>query len=387
MAVVKKLLAALAATTFLTGAAAQAYEFTEEELTSGDALKALSKQALENALARLPESGEGCTKENVRTRKEWRNLPAEMRIKYVDAVQCLMESESEYPDVDGAKTSFDDFAVLHYNLTPFVHNSATFLTFHRYYIHTFEEQLRNKCGYDGDFPYWEWGLDCADPQKSPLFDGSETSLGSDGEPVAAGEGGGGGGFGFGFGMGGGSGGGCVMKGPFSNYTVNLGPSTRADPLSHNPRCIKRDLNGQICRQNASLRNTTTVLLDSPDIELFQAIIQGDMRYPESRGLGMAVHGGGHFTIGGDPGGDFYFSPLEPAFFQHHGQIDRMYFVWQNLDWENRQNIAGTGTMMNQPPSAEVEITELLDLTPLAEPRQIKDLIDTVGSSPFCFVYE
>lgn len=65
----------------------------------------------------------------------------------------------------------------------------------------------------------------------------------------------------------------------------------------------------------------------------------------------------------------------------------MYFVWQNLDWETRQNIAGTGTMMNQPPSPEVEITELLDLSPLAEARPIKDLIDTIGSAPFCFVYE
>ena len=47
-----------------------------------------------------------------------------MRIKYTDAVQCLMESESEYTEVDGAKSAFDDFAVLHYNLTPFVHNSV-----------------------------------------------------------------------------------------------------------------------------------------------------------------------------------------------------------------------------------------------------------------------
>lgn len=93
-----------------------------------------------------------------------------MRIKYTDAVQCLMESESLYTEVDGAKSAFDDFAVLHHNLTPFVHNSvrsllnttlaailtyiltnqqATFLTFHRYYIWALEEHLRSKCGYDG----------------------------------------------------------------------------------------------------------------------------------------------------------------------------------------------------------------------------------------------
>ena len=53
-----------------------------------------------------------------------RQMPGEMRIKYTDALQCLMSSDPEYTDVDGAKTSFDDFAVLHYNLTPFVHNSV-----------------------------------------------------------------------------------------------------------------------------------------------------------------------------------------------------------------------------------------------------------------------
>lgn len=95
----------------------------------------------------------------------------------------------------------------------------------------------------------------------------------------------------------GSGGGCVMEGPFSNYTVNIGPSSSADPLAFNPRCIKRDLNGGICAANASLRNTTDTITGPGDIEMFQAVVQGDMRYEESRGLGMATHGGGHFTIG------------------------------------------------------------------------------------------
>lgn len=43
-----------------------------------------------------------------------------------------------------------------------------------------------------------------------------------------------------------------------------------------------------------------------------------------------------FHVGGDPGGDFHWSPLDPAFYLHHAQVDRLYFVWQNLDWENRQ---------------------------------------------------
>lgn len=141
----------------------------------------------------------------------------------------------------------------------------------------------------GPFPYWNWGDDADDVDSSPVFDGSPTSLGSNGEFERGGGG---------FGMPSGSGGGCLIEGPFSNRTVNLGPSGgRGDPLAYNPRCIKRDLNTAIASRWASLRNTTEVLLDSPDIEMFQALVQGDTRYPEARPLGMAIHGGGHFAIG------------------------------------------------------------------------------------------
>ena len=97
---------------------------------------------------------------------------------------------------------------------------------------------------------------------------------------------------------GGTGGGCVTEGPFSNYTVNFGPLTQRDPLAPNPRCLKRDLNTQLARDWCSLKNTTEVILQSPDVELFQANLQGDARYPESRHWGFSVHGGGHFIIGG-----------------------------------------------------------------------------------------
>lgn len=65
-----KLLAALGAASL-----AAAQDFTQEEIDSGAALKSISKQAFDAAMARLPESGEGCTKENVRVRKEWRVSP------------------------------------------------------------------------------------------------------------------------------------------------------------------------------------------------------------------------------------------------------------------------------------------------------------------------
>lgn len=130
-------------------------------------------------------------------------------------------------------------------------------------------------------------------EKSPLWDGSEYSLGGDGEYVknhrAA--------------IGGakpGTGGGCLKKGtPFANFTVNLGPVGSRDPLKYNPRCFKRDLNSDVCRKWATLKNTTDVILQAPDITLFQAIVQGDGRWAPAQRVGAGVHGGGHFSISGD----------------------------------------------------------------------------------------
>ncbi len=48
-----------------------AVDFSQEQIDSGEAIKALSKQAFDAAWERLPESGEGCTRENVEIRKEW----------------------------------------------------------------------------------------------------------------------------------------------------------------------------------------------------------------------------------------------------------------------------------------------------------------------------
>ncbi|KAI6086654.1 Di-copper centre-containing protein [Hypoxylon rubiginosum] len=389
MGLVKKLLSLALVGASLRGMALGQLDFPQEDIDSGKALQSISATAKANALARLETAPtEGCNKDNVRVRKEWRNIPGPERTAYRKAVECLMNAPQVYENVtDGPRSLFDSFGVLHYYLTPAVHNSAYFLLFHRLYVWTFEEKLRTECGYTGAFPYWEWGLDAGSVENSPLFDGSETSMGSNGAKLNTSNPGSPGGFPGGGFFGGGSGGGCVTTGPFTNYTVNFGPNTAANPLAYNPRCLKRDLNTQICAQWASLKNTTETILEAPDIALFQANLQGDFRWPEARKWGFAVHGGGHFAIAGDPGGDFYFSPLEPVFYQHHGQIDRMYFIWQNLDWEQRQTMAGTITMMNMPASRNGTLDDVLDIRPVGGTHTYRELLDTVGGSPFCFVYE
>lgn len=87
-----------------------------------------------------------------------RNMTLADRKAYQEAVQCLMMKPSRNKDIDGARSAWDDYGVLHYKETPYVHNNAVFLLWHRHFNWVLEEDLKNLCGYTGVFPYWEWGL-------------------------------------------------------------------------------------------------------------------------------------------------------------------------------------------------------------------------------------
>lgn len=138
---------------------------------------------------------------------------------------------------------------------------GNFLSWHRYFTWTWEKALREECGYEGYQPYVNWGKYAHDIVGSPLFDGSETSIGGNGEYIPH----------NGTGIPSndnpiiylppGNGSGCVITGPFKNMTVNLGPvapslydlraNPQADGLGLNERCLRRDLS------NASAGRGTT----------------------------------------------------------------------------------------------------------------------------------
>ncbi|KAK0610013.1 tyrosinase-like protein [Bombardia bombarda] len=368
-------------------------KYSQAAIDSGAALAGLNSIALLNSRKSL---GGSCTASNLKIRQEWRTLSSAQRKSFVAAVKCVQSSPSLFPagQVPGAVSLFDDFVAVHLNLTLFVHLSATFLTWHRYYLHTYETKLQ-ACGYKGNLPYWEWGYDINSPRNSPVFDGSDTSLGSDGAfiphaglqlltpgaetPIIFAPG---------------TGGGCVFKGPFKDMVVHIGPvalpiygttnyTGQPNPFLDNPRCLKRDLTADSTRRFATFRNTTDLILGTSTIELFQAVMQGDPRYTTGT---IGIHGGGHYTISGDPGGDPWISPGDPAFYLHHAQLDRVYWIWQFLDIANRQNVWGTGTFLDFPPSPNVTLNDYLDLGVLNKPIQIKDMISTVGGKPLCYVY-
>jgi len=332
-----------------------------------------------------------CSLTTAAVRNEWTTLSNSERQAYTDAVLCLMSLPSKIDPtlVPGARSRYDDFVAIHINQTLSIHATANFLSWHRLFVWTYEQALRNECGYKGYQPYWNWGKTAFDPVNSPMFDGSDYSMSGNGVyeahnctnalpsglnciPP-------------------GNGGGCVKTGPFKNMSVNLGPvdPTLAEPedtipayMSYNPRCLKRDISVWVSSQWNRDVDSAGLIQNYSDIYDFQTVMQGNMFKDGFYG----VHAGGHYTIGGDPGGDFFVSPGDPAFFLHHGQIDRTWWIWQNQDLANRQcAIGGTITVNNDPPSRNGTLDDWLDMDILNTSNVIRNVMSTM-MGPLCYVY-
>ncbi|CAI6090424.1 hypothetical protein V2G26_006019 [Clonostachys chloroleuca] len=380
---------------------------TSDLIQASDEMSLLAGQAFQEAQAQANEAGlkkrrSHCSWKNIRIRREWGTLSKKERKSYIDAVKCLQSKPARTPaDVaPGAKTRFDDYVATHINQTLNIHYTGNFLTWHRYFTWVYEEALRNECGYKGTQPYWDWAKTAATGlTSSPIFDGSDTSMSGDGayegcrEDIVLGKN-----------QPGltpihlptGNGGGCVQSGPFKSMSVNLGPisldspggetiTNPNGPLSYNPRCLKRDLSAEVNRRYSNASSILSNILKPQDVADFQLQIQGK---PGTGTIG--IHGGGHYSLGGDPGRDVFTSPGDPAFYLHHSMLDRVWWIWQMLDPKKRvfsdSAISGTNTFLDSPPSANTTLDDYVDFFYAGgTPTKIRDLLSTVHG-PFCYVY-
>ncbi|KAF1975455.1 Di-copper centre-containing protein [Bimuria novae-zelandiae CBS 107.79] len=376
-------------------------EASPVETEANDQLAQLAEfaaQTTNETLAQNEKRG-GCSLWNVSVRREWSALSKKERKAYTDAVLCLQSKPARTPSslIPGAKSRFDDFVGTHINQTNNIHYTGTFLTWHRYFTWSYEQALRNECGYTGVQPYWDWALSSlVGLENTSMLDGSDYSMSGNGENVEkVGD----------IQLGGspglpalilptGTGGGCVTSGPFKNMKVNLGPAGLAlpggttvangDGLGYNPRCLKRDLTDVIIRKYSNATAIANTILKPKDVYDFQMTMQG---VPGSGNIG--IHGGGHYAMGGDPGRDVNTSPAEPLFYLHHAMIDRVWWIWQLLDKSERtgaEGISGTGTFLNNPPSANTTLDTVIDLGYAAgPPMTVRDLMSTTDG-PFCYTY-
>ncbi|KAG9256690.1 uncharacterized protein F5Z01DRAFT_741998 [Emericellopsis atlantica] len=350
---------------------------TTEEIQSAKSVedfRDLAMQALESQQADLQRRSEqgSCTLENARVRRDWEHMSKCERKGYIKAVQCLWDLPAVDTEFSAAQNYFDEFVAIHANVTDFVHGTANFFTWHRYLIALWEDTLRDQCGYKGALPYWNWYKYQSALHLSPVFDGSDTSFGSTGEYFPHN----------------GKGGGCIKDGPFVGYTINIGPIRPAmngyepwmkDQRDYNPRCQRRDL-----VHAASERYTVDGLYDllagdhSHTVELMQNEFQ-------AAGT-LSQHGAGHYAMGGD-GSDVFTSLNDPAFYLHHAMVDKLYWMWQALHPKEANTVAGTLTYMNIVPSRNGTVEDELDVGILGPHLKIKDTFNTLGGTPYCYIYE
>ncbi|KAI5863699.1 Di-copper centre-containing protein [Durotheca rogersii] len=385
----------------LAGAAAAAPTARDTISDSQAELQSIVDQAVSTQTELLdsgsttPKRGrQKCTPSTISVRREWGTLSKAERKAYTDAVLCLQRLPARTPtsDVPGVRSRFDDFVAIHIQKTPVIHYTGTFLAWHRWFTYNFEQALRNECGYRGTQPYWNWGLYASDPASSPIFDGSDYSMSGNGEfipdkgpislllgdfpPVY---------------LPAGTGGGCVTSGPFKNMQVNLGPVNLplnngsvlvGTGLDFNPRCLKRDVSAGVNSAFANFTSIVNLIRQNDNIGDFQMVMQG---VPGSGSIG--VHGGGHYTIGGDPAGDVFVSPGDPVFYLHHGMIDLVWSSWQFLDFKNRRDaLSGTGTFLNAPPSPDTTLDDIIDLGYAGGgPVTVRELTSIIDG-PFCYTY-
>ncbi|KAL0948838.1 hypothetical protein HGRIS_008961 [Hohenbuehelia grisea] len=252
---------------------------------------------------------------------------------------------------------------------PQIHLVGQFLPWHRRFVSTYETALRNECGYTGAQPYWDWTKDADRAHsivQSPIFD-----------PI------------FGFGgngidipgydgafhnmsfIPGWTGGGCVTDGPFASYNLSIGPGTLV--TNH---CLTRSFNTFALDfiTSKQVANTTK----QPTFEQFRVELEGTPVTSDFK-----VHDGGHLSVGGEMN-DRWSSPGDPLFYLHHGNLDRLWWLWQSKDLKKRlKDISGRTSI--DPPFVNVTLDFKLNLGVLAPAIPIRDVMD-VRNSPLCYQY-
>ncbi|KFY97323.1 hypothetical protein V500_02113 [Pseudogymnoascus sp. VKM F-4518 (FW-2643)] len=346
-----------------------------------------------NTLKRLPTTGT-CTAKNIVVRKEWGNLTSAARLDYIKAVKCLktLPSKIDPAKAPGARTRYDDFQAAHIIQTTVVHGTGSFFAWHRHLIWLYETALRDECGYKGYQPYWDWSKYANKPlSQNPLIDGSATSMSGNGKYIA--------------GRNGtlqpfpipvenppalycppGTGGGFVYNGPLVDWQLNLGPvvnnvvtnglhvnpNPRADGLGYNPRRLIRDFNNTLLQDN-TYAIVNKMLVNMTSIHEFHPYFF------------QVPHTAGHLFISGYDN-DLFTSPGDPLFYFHHAQVDRMWALWQGMDFATREfALDGTLTMLDLPPTRNATLDDVMKFE-FSPDISINERMSPTAHG-LCYIYE
>ncbi|KAB5566335.1 hypothetical protein GE09DRAFT_1106350 [Coniochaeta sp. 2T2.1] len=274
-------------------------------------------------------------------RVEWRDLSEDDRNAWINAVKCLMgqPSSGAYP---GSQNRHEDFVYVHQAMTGQIHMVGQFLPWHRYYLHIYEQALKEECGYaPAAMPWWDESKDSADFTASPLFIpqafGPIPKKGPNGEET------------------------CLTSG-FA-ITIHIGPG---GGLSD--RCLARALDDTLV---ASCNDDFSNYCNS-------YTTYAEMEPCAERGPHAYCHNG----IGGAMA-DVASSPGDPIFFMHHSYVDRQWRLWQNGDPARLSEVGGNtaGDGSGPPLTLDYVLTSM----GLREDATVADVMDIQGGY-LCYQY-
>ncbi|QRW26626.1 tyrosinase [Rhizoctonia solani] len=341
--------------------------------------------------------GSSHTCATIEVRREWRNLTSTERKAWIDASNCLntrprsgklnppVNTAVDYPGffnqivpINENSTYYDDLVYAHMNLNPLIHFTGFFLPWHRLYLHEWTNALRSECGYEGIAPYWAWEKDAADFENSAIWDTDpESGLGGFGDPN-------------------------------DDYTVKTGALniTVVYPITHKLRRRYTPI--------LDLENVTKIPANSTfsqeEVNSLLAQPEGNFTaFHASAERFVGMHTAIHYILGGDLAGGCpkgssnttacpiegapTFSPNEPMFHMHHGNIDRFWWMWQEKSDLNKaafhggsvQNLSNLATYPNgQPPW--LNKTSPIPTAGMFDSYTIEQVMDT-RSWPLCYIYE
>jgi len=268
-----------------------------------------------------------------------------------------------------------------------IHFTGLFLPWHRWYVHVFEKSLKDKCGYTGSSPYWNWTIDSPDFYESSFWKDSnpDSGLGGWGDPNAD----------F-----------TVTDGGFNEFHLSY-PSPHI--LRRNFTLLAFDSSflppqfflDPLEQANASFSaSAIEAILDTSAGEYkgFQATLEGV----------QGPHSAVHLITGGDLAGTCpinapsncregpTWSVNEPLFWMHHAMIDKLWYDWQHRNPANAMSYFGGSVEVlqnlsayNQYPNGGPPYLGLNSTMPadgLFPEVDIGDVMNTT-SGILCYVYE
>ena len=273
----------------------------------------------------------------IRKHREWRELDYAQKSSYLEALKCLRRLPPQAVRDDQVTTLVEELANLHAKVSDRIQFTQEFLPYHRAFLAIHDKALKDRCGYTGPMPYWDWAFDNPKPERSEIWKafGRVKS-------------------------------GCVIMPIVGNLVSHF-------PEDH---CVARDwLDGLIspAYSEAEIR----MILQKKDFKSFSLAIE---KLPNFKI---------HELVGGLTGDMSLmdWSVNDPIFFLHHRNMDRLWAKWQkeNPTIGFTYGLSGGMSSILESPSA----LDRIDFSVYGKAPPILELLNTTGGGMdggMCYEY-